>query len=165
MKLLKVLDEKNYTEEMELYEVTHSRALIFKNGKYAMHRAKTGEYKLPGGRLEAGETPIEAVIREVMEETGLIVIPSSIEPIGEITEIRKDVFEDNMKYICHSFYYRCDVKDETVMATPSENEIAKGLRLEWAELDDIIAENRSLDLSSTRIRDTVFLEMVKAEEI
>ena len=117
------------------------------------------------GSIESNALQIEKRLKEVMEETGLIVIPSSIEPIGEITEIRKDVFEDNMKYVCHSFYYRCDVKDETVMATPSENEIAKGLRLEWAELDDIIAENRSLDLSSTRIRDTIFLEMVKAEAI
>lgn len=32
-----------------------------------------GLYAFPGGRIEAGETPIEAAIREMREETGLIV--------------------------------------------------------------------------------------------
>jgi len=163
MKLLDVLDEKNYTDEMEVFEVTHSRALICVDGLYAMQRAKSGEYKLPGGRLEPGETPIHALIREVEEETGLLVSEESIEEIGEIIEIRKDVFDDNKKYICHSLYYRCNVKDERGSLHRSQNEIEKGLELEWVSIEDMIILNKALGLESSRERDTIFMEMILAD--
>jgi 8-oxo-dGTP diphosphatase len=35
------------------------------------HNPGQGRYSLPGGRVERGETLLEAVAREVMEETGL----------------------------------------------------------------------------------------------
>lgn len=40
-----------------------------------MHRRKKGEdyYVVPGGGIEAGETPEEAAVREAKEETGLDV--------------------------------------------------------------------------------------------
>lgn len=161
MKLLKILDEKNYTDDMEVFEVTHSRALICIDGIYAMQRAKSGEYKLPGGRLEKGETPICALKREVEEETGLIVDEKSIEEIGEIIEIRKDVFYDSKKYICLSLYYRCDVKDERGNLHRSKNEVAKGLELVWIDADTMISSNKALELESSRERDTIFMEMIK----
>ncbi|WP_026360288.1 NUDIX hydrolase [Amycolatopsis nigrescens] len=37
-----------------------------------------GLWSLPGGRVEEGESDIEAVIREMAEETGLIVIPGTL---------------------------------------------------------------------------------------
>jgi ADP-ribose pyrophosphatase YjhB (NUDIX family) len=33
-----------------------------------------GEWSVPGGRVESGETLVEAVVREVAEETGLEVV-------------------------------------------------------------------------------------------
>jgi 8-oxo-dGTP diphosphatase len=37
-----------------------------------------GEWSLPGGALELGETLQQGVVREVLEETGLIVAPGGI---------------------------------------------------------------------------------------
>lgn len=54
-----------------------ARAIVINNGKYlVMERNKYGKkyLTLVGGRLEVGETPQKAVIREVFEETGLVVI-------------------------------------------------------------------------------------------
>lgn len=34
---------------------------------------RAGQWSIPGGRLEPGETPCEAVAREVLEETGVTV--------------------------------------------------------------------------------------------
>ena len=51
--------------------------LIFKNGKILLlKRTETkkflpGYYDLPGGKVEPGEDPNHALIREVKEETGL----------------------------------------------------------------------------------------------
>lgn len=38
----------------------------------------TGEWALPGGGLDFGESPIDALVREVREETGLIVAPGAL---------------------------------------------------------------------------------------
>ena len=37
-----------------------------------------GLWSVPGGRVEPGETPVEAVVREVREETGLLVQPTRL---------------------------------------------------------------------------------------
>ena len=52
------------------------RAIIIENGKIlVMHRNKYGSqyYTLVGGRINDGETPEQALVREVKEETGLTV--------------------------------------------------------------------------------------------
>ena len=53
-------------------------ALIKKNGKYLFVRQKKGDIQqslwgTPGGKVKLGETPDQALIREVREETGLSV--------------------------------------------------------------------------------------------
>jgi ADP-ribose pyrophosphatase YjhB (NUDIX family) len=42
------------------------------------HEPGAGLWSLPGGRVEAGETDEAAVIREIREETGLIVSPGRL---------------------------------------------------------------------------------------
>src|SRR4051794_32169240 len=37
-----------------------------------------GQWSLPGGKVERGETDAEAVIREMSEETGLLVRPGAL---------------------------------------------------------------------------------------
>ncbi len=50
-------------------------AIIFdETGRVLLgHRRDMDLWNLPGGRIEAGERPDEAILREVMEETGLQV--------------------------------------------------------------------------------------------
>lgn len=54
--------------------VRGDRALIIKRG----HEPRKGEWSLPGGIVELGESLIEAAKREVKEETGLDVEPGAI---------------------------------------------------------------------------------------
>ena len=41
-------------------------------------RGDNGLWSLPGGGVDPGETPAEAIVREVLEETGLVVEPTAI---------------------------------------------------------------------------------------
>jgi 8-oxo-dGTP pyrophosphatase MutT (NUDIX family) len=38
-----------------------------------VRRLDTGDWELPGGRVDPGESALEALTREVMEETGLVI--------------------------------------------------------------------------------------------
>jgi 8-oxo-dGTP pyrophosphatase MutT (NUDIX family) len=48
-------------------------------------RRNQGEVAFPGGRLEPGETPVEAALREAFEEVALD--PATVELIGELTPL------------------------------------------------------------------------------
>ena len=102
-----VMDEKNYTDDMKVLERVGVRAIIKRNGLLAMQQSSAGEYKIPGGGMDAGESITEALVREVREETGLQVIPETIEELGEILEVRRDIFDENTKYIARSLHYSC----------------------------------------------------------
>ncbi len=160
MKQLFTLDLKNYTDDMPVVEKSAVRAIIFRGGKMAMQQSGKGEYKIPGGGMEAGESKIETLIREVREETGLIVIPSPIEEIGEILEIREDVFNPGHKYICRSYFYFCNVENTTIETQMTESEIAKGFHPVW-EYPEVICEvNDKLQSSPWQKRDTEFVRML-----
>ena len=57
-------------------------AIIIENGRVALvkrgHDPFIGEWSIPGGALELGETVTNAVRREVLEETTLVVEPISL---------------------------------------------------------------------------------------
>jgi 8-oxo-dGTP diphosphatase len=50
------------------------RLLLIRRG----HAPSAGLWSVPGGRVEAGESEAEAVVREVAEETGLQVRPDRV---------------------------------------------------------------------------------------
>ncbi len=52
----------------------HGRLLLIKRG----HEPGAGLWSLPGGRIEPGETDAEALVREMLEETGLTVEPGRL---------------------------------------------------------------------------------------
>jgi 8-oxo-dGTP pyrophosphatase MutT (NUDIX family) len=43
-----------------------------------VHRADDGRWGLPAGAIDPGESPVQAIVREVHEETGLVVRPTRV---------------------------------------------------------------------------------------
>ena len=58
-------------------------ALIDQNLRILLERrSDVGWWGITGGRIDPGETPLECAIREVNEETGLVINPKSIMLLG-----------------------------------------------------------------------------------
>ena len=82
-------------------------ALLFDGRGHVLvqQRAESGKWSLPGGVIDPGETPAEAVRREVREETGLEAEPVRVAgvfggrehriayPNGDVAEATTVVFE------------------------------------------------------------------------
>jgi 8-oxo-dGTP diphosphatase len=81
--------------------VEGGRAVLVKRG----HPPLAGEWSIPGGILEVGETLREAAIREVLEETNLHVEPSLL--LGVYDRILRDADERTLyHYVLIDFLCR-----------------------------------------------------------
>ena len=103
---------------------------------------------------------MEALAREVKEETGLFIIPEKAVGLGEILEVRKDIFDDTKKFICHSLFYYCEETGEEVPIHLTKSEIAKGYYLKWATPQEIYDTNIAMEKDPWIIRDTAFIKMI-----
>lgn len=109
-----------------------SSAIIIRNNKVLLiHRKKPGQeyWVFPGGGVEDGETPEQALVREVKEETNLDV--KSFKPAFEC------VF--NGDGVMHPFYF-CDVNGGKVEIIGEEKDINSEndfYHLEWINISAI----------------------------
>ena len=123
-----------------------SRAIIIKNGKIAMVYSKLyNYYKFPGGGIEKGESKIDALVREVREEAGLIVKKVTIKEFGSVYREYLSPDDDNTMYFQDNYYYLCDVEDEIVDQNLDEYEDIEGFSLFWVNPYDAINANRPFE--------------------
>lgn len=143
MRKLLIMDEHNYPLDMEeIYRVS-IRGIIFIEGKLLLIESASGEVKLPGGGMENGEDEIQALIREVKEETGYDVIPDSVKPFGEIDEKRLSTHEPMIWHQINRLYF-CDVKQEHGACDFTENEKKYGFRQVFYSLDEALEKNKAM---------------------
>lgn len=164
MKILACYDEKNYADTTKVFEKYNIRGIIMVDGKLAMQKSSAGEYKIPGGGMEAGETYESALRRELREEVGLVLVEGSMKELGEITEIRRDIFSPDTKYICHSLFFSCEVTEARLEITPTESERKKGYKPAWAAAEEIYETNSRLGVEPWIKRDTAFIKMLLEKE-
>ncbi len=166
MRMLFEIDKKDYIPDGSVYSRPSARAIIIKDGKIAMvYSRKYDYYKFPGGGIEAAERMEDALIREVLEETGLCVVKNSIREYGQVHRIQKGTKEDI--FIQDNFYFLCCVKEDMEQQNLDTYEAEEGFTLEFLEPQHAIDVNRKTivdDFSQTMLeREALVLELLIQE--
>lgn len=103
--------------------VHENRVLLVQRGTEPLK----GQWSIPGGLIDVGETLREAVIREVREETGLAVEP--IELVELLDRIHRE--EKRVRYHYVIADYLCRVEGGTLEAASDADAVRWVERAEW----------------------------------
>lgn len=142
MRLLFEMDKKDYGECTQTFTRDSARSIIIRDGRIAMiHSQKYDYYKFPGGGIENGENPIEAMIRETQEEAGLTVIPESIQEYGYVHRIQKSDRDPSECFVQDNYYYLCDAVEGLGSQDLDAYEKAESYQLEYVEPAFAIKKN------------------------
>jgi 8-oxo-dGTP pyrophosphatase MutT (NUDIX family) len=74
-------------------------------------RSDGGQWGLPGGSIEIGESVVEAVVREVLEETGLTVTPRRVVGIYSDPSLQIVRYPNGMVWHYVNVCFECAVRD------------------------------------------------------
>jgi len=127
MKTVEILGENRF----ETWTKTRagSRAVVVRDSMILLsHEVNSGWWLVPGGGEEEGETPEECCVREVEEETGLIV-----KPLQQFLTMYE--YYEEYRYISH--YFICEVTGKGHMRL-TDAEIRRGVEPQWIQLQEAV---------------------------
>jgi len=113
--------------------VSVALALVRKNGFWLVGRRAAGRvfaglWEFPGGKIQPGETARQAAVREVLEETGLVV-----EPVADLGTIETE--HSGRTVALHLVYCRIpDARDELPPIQPRDPAVTE---LRWADPNEL----------------------------
>ncbi len=170
MRLLFAIDLQDYAGCTRTFVRNSARSIILREGKVAMiYSRRDHYYKFPGGGIEEGENPVEAMIRETREEAGLTVKPGSVREYGYVHRIQRSLTETDECFIQDNFYYLCEAEDESLPPQMEDYEAEAGFVPEFVSAAHAIRVNRESARESRYhtmlLREARVLEMLIEEGV
>lgn len=164
MKLLFEMDKKDYDLCTHTFTRNSARSIIIREGKVAMiHSLQYDYYKFPGGGVENGEDPVDAMIRETREEAGLIVIPESVNEYGYVHRIQRSDIDATECFVQDNFYYLCEAMNELVPQQLDDYEAQESYKLEYVE--PLVAIGKNHNVKDSPYNQLMFEREAKVLEI
>lgn len=136
-----IILNKARLKEDELTDVIEKARIVLRNDNNELVFARFGRvYMLPGGKIEMGETPVDAVKRELMEETTINILLDDTEPFAITYNYLRD-YELNdgtlVNRLVKTYYFTGYTSDETIeYFNLTQNEKEDNLRGFFIDIDE-----------------------------
>ena len=145
-----------------------TRAIVL-NGEniLLLYTERYHDYSLPGGGIDKGEGMIEALMRELKEETGAQNV-RNIKEFGLYEEFRPWYKDDFDIVHMESYCYVCDIDEELLAPEFEAHELANGMVPKWINIHDAIKHNEDTIANSSKKgmsidRETFLLKLIVKE--
>ena len=91
-----------------------------------------GYWEFPGGKIEAGETPQQALVREIKEELNL-----EVETLQFCCSLPNQYVYNGLTYFTIDLVFRCQVKNLLSLSAMDDVDSAKFLSLDKVNIDEV----------------------------
>lgn len=146
MRKLFDMDKRDYDPNGKAFIRPSARCIAIENGRVAMvHSLKYDYYKFPGGGMEPGEAPVDALLRETAEEAGRQVLPDSVQEYGLVRRAQKSEHPDTEYFVQDNYYFLCALAPASVGQCLDDYEAEERFTLEYVTSEHAIAVNRTHD--------------------
>ena len=114
----------------------------------ASRRGEPGDIGLPGGKVDPGETCLEAAVRELYEETGIALQAEEVVQVYVRPCLGETDYETTT-FMCMAD----DVSPRADFKEPFEQE--KGITIRWAAWDELISPENAFAIYNSSLYDHV----------
>ena len=125
------VDIKDFEFEETIIRV---KALLINDNDQILLGYSNGAYQFPGGHLKEGESLLDALKREVKEETGMDIDPSGIDPFLKIEYVYEN---DKRKSEIYYYLIKSDLKYNLKETDYDEMELLNKFKLKKLSLKDV----------------------------
>ncbi|RUO37486.1 DNA mismatch repair protein MutT [Aliidiomarina shirensis] len=130
--------------DMRVLKREAARGIVRRDDKILLlYTERYDDFSFPGGGIDAGESPIVGLKRELQEETGAQDI-QVLSPFGKVTEYMPTWKKDWDLMHQTSYWFHCDVAEELGASNLEHYEINNGMSAHWVSLAEAVAHNQKV---------------------
>jgi len=146
----KIINDDNLTRQNITQTIVRGKILLVNSKNQILLGLCNNRYQFLGGHLEAGESLVGCLERELLEEAGIELKLKDIKPFYVLKRYSKDypAKEENSLYEIYYFYIKTDIPFDMNRTSYTNNEAAGKFELKYIDLEiieDVLTKNIPLD--------------------
>ena len=152
-----IVFNKSRLKEDEITEVLEKSRIVLRNSDNEIVLTRFGRvYFLPGGKIEKGETPLDTIKREVMEETNINILLDDVEPFLVVKNYLRD-YETHEGTIVNrlliTYYFTGFTTDDNIeyfnLTKVEKEDNLRGFFIDMEEVDELLSDYNKEDPRAT----------------
>jgi 8-oxo-dGTP pyrophosphatase MutT (NUDIX family) len=157
-----LFNEDKLTKNDINHEIKRAKLLIINDNEEFLLCHSYDTYHIIGGHVNNGESDRECILREVKEESGIVLTDEEFTPLMEIRYYCKDYPEKgiNTEYIAHYYFLHKDEKPHMKDAELTHQEVVGEFKIKRIPRDkamDILQKEYDISTKKNVIRDTMLV--------